>query len=213
MVIICADHVHCFWYEYFTGPADSWNTPTQTQFTCSPQSDHSLTCSCYSIYVWHMEKTCGTFASEYHTSCIWYAGHYSLECTGPTSEWPTYWSRSSQSMSLYYCLIVAILFIFQKIVCFVYGWPVCRAILWLRYLAQLYLKLLSLFQKYFPKALKCIPCIQLCRSTSVSLYYDWDVQVSHYKWVLLKLGEFFLTKILQKGTQGPTKVNFLHINK
>ncbi len=58
----------------------------------------------------------------------------------------------------------------------------------------------------------------ICHSTSLSLYFiifnkDNFVKVSPYKWLLLKLGEFFLMKILQKDTQGPTKLNFLHINK
>ncbi len=31
-------------------PSDSWNIPTQTQFMCSPQTDQTLTCSCYTLY-------------------------------------------------------------------------------------------------------------------------------------------------------------------
>ncbi len=61
-------------------------------------------------------------------------------------------------------------------------------------------------------------CILICRAISLSLYFiildkDSFVKVSHYKWVLLKLGEFFLVKILQKGAHSLTKVRFLYINK
>ncbi len=51
MVIICRDHVHCFWCGYFTPPVDLWNIPTQKHFSWSAQSDHSITCSCYNIKI------------------------------------------------------------------------------------------------------------------------------------------------------------------
>ncbi len=38
-----------FVYGYFTHPSDSWNITTQTQLMCSPQTDQTLTCSCYSM--------------------------------------------------------------------------------------------------------------------------------------------------------------------
>ncbi len=42
------------------------------------------------------------------------------------------------------------------------------------------------------------------------------VNVTHHYWMLLKLSiklKFFLEKILQKSSQGPTKVHFFHKNK
>ncbi len=42
MVIICGDHAHCFWEQYFTCLVDFWNISMQKQFTWSPQSVHSL---------------------------------------------------------------------------------------------------------------------------------------------------------------------------
>ncbi len=43
MVIICEDHVNCFWYGYFTCHVDSWNIPTQIQLTLSQKViTHSL---------------------------------------------------------------------------------------------------------------------------------------------------------------------------
>ncbi len=51
MVIICGDHFHCFVRDI------SLVLPTREiflrkkQFTWSPQNDHSLTCSCYTIII------------------------------------------------------------------------------------------------------------------------------------------------------------------
>ncbi len=35
---------------WYCCPVDSWNFPTQKRFTWTPQSDHSLTCSCYNTF-------------------------------------------------------------------------------------------------------------------------------------------------------------------
>ncbi len=92
-----------------------------------------------------------------------------------------------------------------------------------RYHVRIYfsLKLPPLFPKIIPKSTQMyttIPCILICLSTSLSpCFIKLDnnnfVKVSHYKWVLETQGVYFLMKILQKGTQVPTKVYFLQINK
>ncbi len=62
----------------------------------------------------------------------------------------------------------------------------------------------------------------LCHSISYLPYFiildkNNSVKLFHPKWVssleTVDLGGVFLAKILQKGTQGPTKVHFLCINK
>ncbi len=85
VVIICGNHVNCIWKGYFTHPADSSNIPMQKQFTWSPQSDHSLTCSCYIMPYYNL------FSCEFHILDLWwrsYCGHYIY---GPwlimTSQW------------------------------------------------------------------------------------------------------------------------------
>ncbi len=39
---------------YPNSPVDSWNIPTQKQLMCSPQTDQSLTCSCYNNMLPHL---------------------------------------------------------------------------------------------------------------------------------------------------------------
>ncbi len=85
------------------------------------------------------------------------------------------------------------------------------------------LKLPSLFQKRSTKALKCIHCILMCHSTSLLSYFiildknkflisNEFSRNCQCRWPVPGVSSF-LAKKLQNGTQDPTNVHFLYINK